>query len=490
MNYAIIRKLLGKIMILVGILMILPIIVGLIYRESFMNILSFVIPLTVLILAGILLSFKKADSKMQAKEGFIIVGLSWIIMSLVGSLPLLISGYYTNFFDAFFEITSGFTTTGATVTSSELLQEMMETAHSILFWRSFSHWIGGMGILVFILAIIPESNEGSAVHILRAESPGPTVGRLVSKMRASSRILYLIYIGLTIAQIIFLMVGPHHEMDLFQSLIYTFGTAGTGGFGVSPISVEAYSSYYQYVIGIFMIIFGINFTIYYLVLTRNFKEIFKNEEIRWYLVIIVLSIITIMINILRITSSIEEAFRLSFFQVSSIISTTGFSTTNYATWPALSQGVLIVLMFFGSCAGSTAGGMKISRIVILVKSALNKIKNMVNPRKVTSVKVNGKVVDDSTIAGVQSFSIVYILVFIVCAFIVSFDGFDLVTNFTTSLACISNVGPGLSMVGPYGSYNSFSNLSKLVLSMEMIAGRLELFPILILFSPTSWFNKL
>ena len=473
-------------MILVGVLMLLPLTMCIIYKEVFRNYLSFLVPIVSLIGIGILMNIKKANPKLQAREGFVIVASSWLIMSLFGALPLLISGYYPNFFDAFFEITSGFTTTGASVTTAPLMEELLVSGHSILFWRSFSHWIGGMGVLVFILAIIPESDEGSSVHILRAESPGPQVGRLVSKMKASARILYLIYIGLSLLETIILWVGPNGEMDLFASLLYTFGTAGTGGFAISPISVEAYSAYYQYVIGIFMIVFGTNFTIFYLLLIGKFKDIFKNEEYRWYLATIIVAVIIVMISIRNLTSSFEETFRLSFFQVSSVISTTGFSTTDFNAWPGAAHVVLVILMVFGSCGGSTGGAIKISRIVIILKSSFSRIRNMTSPRKVSTVRFNGEPISKETINGVYTFVILYAIIIITGALFVSVDGADITTNFTASLACISNIGPGLGQVGPYGSYAFFSGFSKFVLSIEMIAGRLELFPILILFNPKTW----
>lgn len=488
MNYSIVRNIIGKLMYLMALLMILPLIVCLINikDEGFNNVLSFVIPILLLIGIGKICNIKKAsESKITAKEGFIIVGLSWIIMSLFGCLPFLISKEIPNFFDAFFEITSGFTTTGASVVTN-----VEELSHSILFWRSFSHWIGGMGVLVFILAIIPESKEGSSMHILRAESPGPQVGKLVSKMKASSRILYLIYMALTIIEVILLWAGPDKQMDLFSSLIYSFGTAGTGGFAIVSTSVEYYSIYSQYVISIFMIVFGINFSLFYLLLLKNYKEVLKNEELRWYLCLIVLSVIIIFCNTLSIYKNVEQTFRLSLFQTASIISTTGYSTANYDTWGSLSKGVLIILMFFGSCAGSTAGGIKISRMIILIKSSGRKIGKMVNPRKVESVNVNGKPVDDDTIDAAQSFFILYLFILALCAIIISIDGFDLITNITASLACISNVGPGLGEVGPYGSFSNFSWFSKLVLSIEMLAGRLELFPVLVLFSPKTWIKNI
>lgn len=402
----------------------------------------------------------------------------------MGCIPFIISKEIPNFFDAFFEMASGFTTTGASI-----LVNVEELSHSILFWRSFSHWIGGMGVLVFILALIPESNEGSSMHILRAESPGPQVGKLVSKMKATSRILYLIYFVLTFVQILFLYLGPDEKMSFFNSVIYSLGTAGTGGFSVDANGLTDYSNYSQYVIAIFMLIFGVNFSIYYLLLIKNFKEIYKNEELKVYLLILVVSVAIITLNIYETYQNFEESFRLSLFHVASIITTTGYSAIDYNNWPAISLIIIISLTAFGACAGSTAGGIKISRIIILFKTFIRKIKQTISPRKVESIKINGKIVDDDTVEGVQSFIVAYIIILFLCAFIISIDGFDLVTNFTASLTCISNVGPGLNVVGPAGNFRGFSDLSKFVLAVEMIAGRLEIFPILVLFSKNTWSRK-
>ena len=424
---------------------------------------------------------------MLVREGMIIVGSSWIIMSLFGCLPFVITGEIPNFFDALFEMASGFTTTGASIVTN-----VEELSHSILFWRSFSHWIGGMGVLVFILAIIPESKDGSALHILRAESPGPQVGRLVSKMAASSRILYIIYIALTALEFLLLWLGPDAKMGVFNSLIYSIGTAGTGGFGVHADSLASFSPYSQYVVSIFMIIFGINFTMFYLLLIRNVKEVSKNTEIKVYLIIVAVSVLIICFNIYPIVQNVEETFRLSLFQVASIISTTGYATTDFNAWPALSKVIIIMLMCFGGCAGSTAGGFKVSRVTILFKSAVSKIKRLVRPRKVETIYMDGRPLADSTIDTVSGYLVVYILVFIVCTFLISIynpniPNLDLETSFTASLTCINNVGPGLgAIVGPAGNFASFSNFSKLILTIEMIAGRLELFPILLLFSPNMW----
>lgn len=486
MNYSIIRNIIGKIMILTAILMAFPLLMCVIYQEDFINYLAFLIPIALLVLFGWLFTFKKAkDTKMLAREGFIIVGLTWIIIALFGCLPFIISKEIPSFFDAFFEISSGFTTTGASI-----LTDVTKLSKSMLFWRSFSHWIGGMGVLVFILAVIPESKDGTSIYILRAESPGPQVGKLVSKMQVTSRILYLIYFGLTIVEFLLLWLGPDKQMDAFNSLVYALGTAGTGGFAVDPQSIELYSNYSQYVIAIFMLVFGINFSLFYFILIGNFKEFFNNEEVRWYFGIVFISIALIFINIYSIYQNVEQTFRLSLFQVATIMSTTGYSTANFDMWPSFAKGVIVILMFFGASAGSTAGGMKISRVMILVKSTFKKIKNMISPRKVETIYIDKKPVNESVIEASQTYFIVYMIIFIVCALLISIDNFDMLTNITASLACISNIGPGLSMVGPYGSYSEFSDFSKIILSFEMIAGRLELFPMLILFNPKTWSRRL
>lgn len=493
MNYSAIRNIIGKILVLSGILMLFPLAVSFIYQESLQHKLAYVIPICCAILLGKVLSFKKTKSmKIQAREGFVIVGCTWIVMSLVGCLPLLLSGEFTNFFDAFFEIVSGFTTTGASTVT-----DVYQISNSILFWRSFAHWIGGMGVLVFILAIIPESKDGSSMHILRAESPGPQVGKLVSKMRVTSRILYIIYFTLTVILVLFLYFGQKvfapedNQMNLFQVIVYSLGTAGTGGLAIDPYSLEYYSSFAQYTIGAFMFIFGINFQLYYFLLIGNIKDILKNEELRSYILIVIVAILIIFFNVLSLYNTYEEAFRHSFFQVGTIISTTGYSTQNFVEWPTLSKFVIIFLMFTGACAGSTAGGMKICRFNVLFKSTIRKIKNMLSPRKVEVIKVDGNVVNEDYIEGVQEFFIVYIFIWLVCAFLISFDNFgDIETNLTASLACISNIGPGLAKVGPYGGYAGYSNFSKFILSIEMIAGRLELFPILIMFAPKTWRKRI
>lgn len=489
MNYAIIRNILGKIMTLLAFLMILPIAICIWYKEDPRNYLAFIIPMVLLFIIGRLLYIKKAESnRILAREGFVIVGLSWIIMTLFGCLPYLISGNMTNFFDAFFETASGFTTTG-----SSIVTDYSTLDHSIMFWRSFAHWIGGMGVLVFILAIIPESKEGSSMHILRAESPGPQVGKLVSKMRVTSRILYLIYLILTIGLILILWLGPDKKMDLFRSMIYSFGTAGTGGLSIDNGGLETFARSTQYIIATAMVIFAINFSMFYLILVGNLKEVFRNEELRSFFIIVIVSITFITLNIFfKFKNTIqaisfEEAFRHSYFQVASIISTTGYSTTDFLKWPSTSIMILIFLTVTGACAGSTAGGLKITRLNILVKSVFKKIKNMISPRKVDVIKIDGKPMSDESVNAVEGYLVVYVAILLLGAFLISFDGYDFATNFTASLTCVSNVGPGYTdLVGPYGSFAIFSNWSKFVLALEMIIGRLEFFPILVLFNPKTW----
>lgn len=491
MNYRNIINIIGKVLQIEAILLLLPLLVGVIYKESWdTTLFAFFITALGSFVVGVLLNIPKPKSKkILPRSSFIIVALSWIIVAMVGALPLVISREIPNFFDAFFEMSSGFTTTGASICT-----DVESLSHSILFWRSFSHWIGGMGVIVFILAILPDDKEGSNMHILRAESPGPSVGKLVSKVSATARILYLIYIGLTIIEFLFLFLGPDKKMDLFNSICITLGTAGTGGFSVLNSGCAAYSIYSQYVISVFMILFGINFTLFYLLLIGKFKSVWKNEELRTYITLVLGSTffiaITLFVKKIPEYSNFEECFRHSLFQVASIVSTTGYVTTDYSLyWPPVCLMVIILLMLTGPCAGSTGGGIKISRINLLFKSIVQKVRTMINPRKVELIKDSGQIVDDEVVKGAESFIIVYVALLFFVTFVISFDGFDLVTNFTATLSCISNVGPGLNVVGPTGNFAGFSNFSKFVLSLTMITGRLELFPMVALFAPRTWRTK-
>lgn len=491
MNYKNIINIIGKVLQIEAMLLLLPLLVGAIYKESWdTTLFAFFITALGSFVVGVLLNISKPKSKkILPRSSFIIVALSWIIVAMVGALPLVISREIPNFFDAFFEMSSGFTTTGASICT-----DVESLSHSILFWRSFSHWIGGMGVIVFILAILPDDKEGSNMHILRAESPGPSVGKLVSKVSATARILYLIYIGLTIIEFLFLFLGPDKKMDLFNSICITLGTAGTGGFSVLNSGCAAYSIYSQYVISIFMILFGINFTLFYLLLIGKFKSVWKNEELRTYITLVLGSTffiaITLFVKKVPEYSNFEECFRHSLFQVASIVSTTGYVTTDYSLyWPPVCLIVIILLMLTGPCAGSTGGGIKISRINLLFKSIVQKVRTMINPRKVELIKDSGQIVDDEVVKGAEIFIILYVALLFFVTFVISFDGFDLVTNFTATLSCISNVGPGLNVVGPTGNFAGFSNFSKFVLSLTMITGRLELFPMIALFVPRTWRTK-
>lgn len=491
MNYKNIINIIGKVLQIEAILLLLPLLVGAIYKESWdTTLFAFFITALGSFVVGVLLNIPKPKSKkILPRSSFIIVALSWIVVAMVGALPLVISREIPNFFDAFFEMSSGFTTTGASICT-----DVESLSHSILFWRSFSHWIGGMGVIVFILAILPDDKEGSNMHILRAESPGPSVGKLVSKVSATARILYLIYIGLTIIEFLFLFLGPDKKMDLFNSICITLGTAGTGGFSVLNSGCAAYSIYSQYVISIFMILFGINFTLFYLLLIGKFKSVWKNEELRTYITLVLGSTffiaITLFVKKIPEYSNFEECFRHSLFQVASIVSTTGYVTTDYSLyWPPVCLMVIILLMLTGPCAGSTGGGIKISRINLLFKSIVQKVRTMINPRKVELIKDSGQIVDDEVVKGAEIFIILYVALLFFVTFVISFDGFDLVTNFTATLSCISNVGPGLNVVGPTGNFAEFSNFSKFVLSLTMITGRLELFPMIALFAPRTWRTK-
>ena len=482
--------------------MIIPLITAFVYSENIKNIISYLIPMSGLIIIGLILGYVKPakNTSMGAREGYVIVSLSWLLMALFGCLPFIISGYVKDFFTAFFEMASGFTTTGASALTAEELSNMLNNgAHSLLMWRSFSHWIGGMGILVFILAIILESKDGSSLHILRAESPGPQVGKIVSKMKISSRILYLIYIALTLLEIAILNICHifDPEMTFFDSLIISFGTAGTGGFATTTLSVGLYAPCCQYVVATFMIIFGVNFSIYYWLIIKNFKDILHNDELKAYLITVILAVTIITIQITSIYTTFEEGFRHAYFQVASIISTTGYSTTDYWTepgrWPSLSLGILLVLMFVGSCAGSTAGGLKQSRVLIIAKYSKSKVKSMISPRRVDVIRLDGKPLDNKVVESTVAFFILYVVILVACALLISiwnpnmgeFEE-DPLTMFTASLSCISNIGPGLGAVGPAGGFANFSWFSKLILTFEMIAGRLELYPILILFNRSTW----
>ncbi len=477
MNYPVVIKILSRIMFIVALLLCLPMIVSFIYGEGLFYV--YLIPILAVMIISVPIQFLiKTKTQLHAKEGYAIVALSWLLMSAVGCIPFVISGAIPSFIDAFFETVSGFTTTG-----SSILTDIESLPKSILFWRSFTHWIGGMGVLVFVLAILP-GTQGSEMHLMRAEVPGPKVGKLVSKMQFTARLLYAIYLGLTVLEMICLLLAGQ---PLFDSAVNAFATAGTGGFSVLNTSIGGYQSpAIDYIISIFMLLFGVNFSLFYFLLIRKFTLFFKNEELRYYLFIVVGAIALITINVYSLYGNFEEAFRNTLFQVASIITTTGFATADFNTWPIFSKTILVLLMFIGACAGSTGGGLKVSRIVIMFKEALKEIKHTLSPRTVIAVKMEGKPLTRSVLGGVSIYFTVYMLLMGVSILLLSLDGFDITTTVTAVIACMNNIGPGLGDVGPMGNYAGFSAPAKLLLSFNMLAGRLELFPMLVLFYPRTW----
>ena len=440
---------------------------------------------TLLIIAGLctalFLICRGAPSAFYAREGMVCVGMSWIVLSAVGCLPFWISREIPSYVDCFFEMVSGFTTTGASI-----LPDVEALSKGILYWRSFSHWLGGMGVLVFLLAFTGGKGQGFTMHLLRAESPGPDVGKLVPKMRTTAAILYIIYVVMTLLNILFLLAGG---MSLFDSVCHAFGTAGTGGFGIKGDSLAGYSPYLQNVTTVFMILFGVNFSCYYLLLLKQVKNVFKDEELRLYLGIIFVSIALIVLDVRGYYDTLGETVRHAAFQVGSIITTTGYATTDFDLWPSFSKTILLCLMVTGACAGSTGGGLKMARVLLLTKSLRRNIRQTLNPRKVQVVRNNDSVVDEKIIANTNAYLSAYVIIIFVVLAIISRDGFSLGTNFSAVLCTFNNIGPGLEAVGPTCNFSAFSDLSKLVLSWAMLAGRLEIFPILILFSRSTWRNR-
>ncbi|MBQ8432034.1 MAG: TrkH family potassium uptake protein [Clostridia bacterium] len=524
MNYKKLGKILGKIMILEAILMLAPLAVAILYQEGVKNILAFAVPIFVLLLIGILLQIPKSDrEELYQKEGFALTALVWVVMTLFGAIPFVINGDIPNYIDAWFEIMSGFTTTGSSV-----ITDLTAVSHATLFWRSFSHWIGGMGILVFVLIFIPESDDGSSMHLLRAESPGPQVGKIVSKMKVTTRILYLIYLGMTALQIVILYSGPltdynamceafgetaataYHNDKLFYALLSSFGCAGTGGFGFLPGSIEYFTPFAQYVMSIFLILFGVNFSLYYLFLVGKVGQILKSEEFKSYFLIIVAAVAFVFLSLVGKfeafpqTYTTEEAFRHSLFQVASLMTTAGYTTTDYDVWPMLAKMTLVVVMFIGAMAGSTAGGIKVSRIVMALKGAYINVRKLINPRYVPKAKFEGKPLEETTINDVFAFITLYFFLFVAAIFLLSFDSVNgtvvqiasdagtyevkhgFFSNFSAALTCISNVGPAFEAVGPYASFAGYNAFSKIILTLTMMLGRLEILPVFILFSPKTW----
>lgn len=480
MNHRSVFNMLGRILCLEAAMLVFPIAVALIYREA--TVFSFAVSIAISLLVGsimILLSGKK-EHIIFAKDGLITTAAAWLFMSLIGALPFWLSGEIPSYIDAFFETVSGFTTTGASI-----LTDVEAMSCSLLFWRSFTHWCGGMGVIVLMMAIMPTSS-GRSMHIMRAEMPGPTVGKLVPRVRDTAKILYLIYIVLTLCEILMLWAG---DMTLFESVVHSLGTAGTGGFGIKADSVGSYSAYSQWVITAFMLIFGINFNLYFLFLAGKVKSAVKSEELRAYFAIVVLAVILIAVNCAKLFDSVSVAVRASAFQVASIITTTGYSTVNFDMWPGFSKAILFILMFVGGCAGSTAGGIKVSRILMMFKTICSDLRRMAHPRAVTTMRFEGKTVDGSTCRGIGEYLMLYLFTFGAFFLLVSLEPFDFETNFTAVATCINNVGPGFAGVGPASSFSAYSGFSKIVLSLAMLLGRLEFYPLLLAVLPSTWSNR-
>lgn len=482
MNYKMMGRFMAQILSVEGVFMVPALIMALCLGET-MALKGFVVALAAILITVVVLwrICRGAPSAFFAKEGLVCVGISWVILSFMGCLPFYISREIPLFVDAYFEIVSGFTTTGASI-----LPEVEVLSKSILYWRSFSHWLGGMGVLVFLLAFTGEKGKGFTMHLLRAESPGPDVGKLAPKMRKTASILYLIYIGLTVVNFLFLIAGG---MSLFDSVCTAMGTAGTGGFGIKNDSMASYSPYLQNVTTVFMALFGINFSCYYLILLGQVRSVFRDEEVRLYLGLIFGSIVLITINLGSYYGSLGETIRHAAFQVSSIITTTGFATTDFDLWPAFSKSILTVLMLVGACAGSTGGGLKVARLLLLMKGLRRNIGQVLSPRRVDVIRNNGRAVDERILANTNAYFAAYVIIIFVSFMVISLDNFSTGTNITAVFACFNNIGPGLEAVGPTCNFSAFSVLSKIVLILDMLAGRLEIFPILVLFSPNIWHRK-
>lgn len=480
MNRRMVLNTLGKIIWLEAGLMLLPVLVCLIYKNT--AVYSFLITIAIAAAVASPLTFlcKPRNKVIYAKEGFVIVSLAWILMSVIGALPFVLSGEIPSFVDALFEMVSGFTTTGASI-----LTDVEAMSEGLLFWRSFSHWIGGMGVLVFVLAITAGIPDRS-IHIMRAEMPGPIVDKLVPKARETAKILYLIYIGMTLLEVVVLVIC---KMPVFDAIVHTFGTAGTGGFGIYGDSIAGYSPVIQWVITVFMFLFGINFNLYYLLLMGKIKNVLRSSELWVYAGVGIVSCAAITVNIFSIYGNVSDALRHSAFQVSTVMTTTGYATADFNQWPVFSKTLLLVLMLMGACAGSTAGGLKVSRVIILVKSMRRELTHLLHPRSVKALKLEGKRLDEQTLSTTASYLMMYSACLVIIFLLLSFDKFDIETNISATVACFNNIGPGLGAVGPVGNYFEYTDFSKIVLCAAMLLGRLEIFPLLLCFSPATWIKK-
>ena len=477
MNYRMVIHTVGQVVLLEAGMLILPLLVSLYYGDACT--ISYVQTIAVAAMVGALMTFsvRPKNHNVVAKEGFSIVSISWLLLSAIGALPFVLSGDIPSYVDAFFETVSGFTTTGASI-----LTDIEAMQRGNLFWRSFTHWVGGMGVLVLV-TIIAEKLPNRSMNILKAEMPGPIVGKLVPKTKNTSRILYLIYLGITVLVTILLVVGG---MPLYDSVVHAFGTAGTGGFGIKGDSIAGYNPYLQWVITFGMLAFGVNFNIYFLLLLRRFGEALRSTELWTYLGVVGASVLAITVNISSLYTSVGESLRHAAFQVSSIVTTTGYATTDFNLWPEFSKAILLLLMFMGACAGSTGGGLKVSRLVILCQMLRNEIRRMVHPRAVSVVRYEGKVVDKETQTGTATYFALYSLCIVATFLLISFDAFSFETNFSAAVACFNNIGPGFDVVGPTGSFAQYSDFSKIVLAFTMLLGRLEIFPLLLTVIPSSW----
>lgn len=484
MNVKSISRTVGLILLITGIFQLFPLLIAVIDHEP-RNILAYIESLCLILLVGsALLLFSRGGNRMfSAQEGFAATGLSWIFMSAFGALPFFLSGQIPSYVDAFFEMVSGFTTTGASI-----LTDVEALSRCNLFWRSFSHWLGGMGVLVFLLAVVPgaRKNGGTGIYLMRAESPGPSVDKLTPHLRQTAMILYGIYILLTALCIVFLLLGG---MPVFDSFCIAFGTAGTGGFAIKNSSMGGYSCFLQTVVTVFMFLFGVNFSLYYMLLLRKFKAVFKNEELRLYFGIAASSIILIAINISRMYNTIYESVHHAAFQVVSIMTTTGYGTVDFEQWPAFSKAILLSLMFIGASAGSTGGGLKVSRVLLLMKSIRRTIRKALHPRRVQPVYMDGRAVSEEVCDNVNAYLAIYCVILVLSFAIISVDGFSIGTNFSAVASCFNNIGPGFELVGATQNFSIYSDLSKIILSLDMLLGRLEIFPLLLLLSPDTWSRR-
>ncbi len=476
MNYTIIRYILGWVLIFEALFLLLPAGTSLVYHET--TFWAWILVAGICLVLGLLMSHRKpSNAELYTRDGYMTVALSWIVMSLFGAIPFVLTGDIPNYINALFEIVSGFTTTGASI-----LSDVEALSHSALMWRSFSHWIGGMGVFVFMMAVLPLIG-GSDMNLMKAESPGPSVERLVPHVKDTAKILYQIYLVITVVEAVILIAI---RMPVFDALTLTFGTVGTGGFGVRNDSLASYTQAQQTVVAVFMLLSGINYTAYFYLISRKIKEIFKLEEVRWYLLIVAVSVLMIGTNTMRMLGGAKESFHHAFFQVAAIITTTGYSTANFDIWPEMSKTVLVILMFIGACASSTGGGIKVSRFIILLKSVGKEVQTILHPRSIRKIHIDGKAVPHEVIRSTNVFIAIYFVLFMFSVLLISIDEHDFTTNFTAVLAAFNNIGPGLSDVGPSCNFGFFSPFSKIILMLDMLTGRLELFPMLILCAPISW----